>query len=230
MKQVLRFERKFLLPYEEYCKCRAYIAKVMEADAHTGDTGYKIRSLYFDTISDSDYFDKVDGVETRRKIRLRLYDTSSDAAWLEMKQKQGDNQLKRSLKVKREDAVLLTKGMYDPLLHYKSEFANECYGLMNMRCYKPKAVVDYMREAYTAPENSTRVTFDREIRASESCFDIFSPDLITHPVLDMYWVVMEVKYNLFLIDCVKDLVSRCERNQTSVSKYCMGRMAAYGMV
>lgn len=47
---------------------------------------------------------------------------------LEMKQKQGPNQLKRSLKISREDAICLTKGDYSPLLKYKEDFAAEYYG------------------------------------------------------------------------------------------------------
>ena len=38
----------------------------------TGRDGYTIRSLYFDTLHDADYFEKLDGVQLRRKLRLRL--------------------------------------------------------------------------------------------------------------------------------------------------------------
>lgn len=43
-------------------------------DKHNGAGGYRIRSLYFDTLDDNDYRDKLDGMELRRKIRLRNYD------------------------------------------------------------------------------------------------------------------------------------------------------------
>ena len=60
---------------------------VMIPDAHNGSQGYRIRSLYFDTIHEKDYEDKIDGLEIRRKIRLRIYDPAADFAMLEMKQK-----------------------------------------------------------------------------------------------------------------------------------------------
>ena len=60
--------------------------------------------------------------------RLRIYDPNAKFAMLEMKQKHGPNQLKRSLKIPREDAICLTKGDYSPLLKYKKDFAAECYG------------------------------------------------------------------------------------------------------
>lgn len=67
----------------------------------------KWRSLYFDTLSDRDFNAKMDGVEERRKMRLRVYHPQDETAFLEMKQKQGSNQLKRSLPIKREDAMRL---------------------------------------------------------------------------------------------------------------------------
>ncbi len=73
----------------------------MLEDAHNGIHGYRIRSLYFDTIDDTDYYEKAAGVELRRKLRLRCYDPAADFAMLEMKQKQGASQLKRSLRVTR---------------------------------------------------------------------------------------------------------------------------------
>lgn len=74
-----------------------------------------IRSLYFDTPDDQDFRDKTDGLELRRKIRLRAYSPGDDFAMLEMKQKQGPYQRKRSLRLSREDAQSLCRGDYRPL-------------------------------------------------------------------------------------------------------------------
>ena len=60
--------------------------------------------MYFDTIDDDDFFEKQNGLEVRRKIRLRCYDPDSTYAVLEMKQKQGVSQRKRSLRMSRDDA------------------------------------------------------------------------------------------------------------------------------
>ena len=100
--------------------------------------GYIIRSLYFDSLYDRDFYDKEDGVEKRRKIRLRIYDPNQDFAMLEMKQKDGKNQLKRSLRITKKDAEELILGNYSVLLNYKEDFAAECYSIMNMYLYKPK--------------------------------------------------------------------------------------------
>lgn len=226
MKQVVRFERKFLLPYEDYCRYRSRLWSTLERDSHTGEHGYLVRSLYFDTLEDKDFFEKIDGVEERRKIRLRIYRPQDQVAWLEMKQKQGNYQWKRSFKVSREDAQALAQGKYGALLAYDDDFTTECYALMNMQCYRPKAIVEYQREAFVVPGNNTRVTFDRELRATESNFDLFAEHLNTYPVQDPYQVVLEVKFNGFLFEYIKDLVSQCNQKEVSASKYCLSRIAS----
>lgn len=151
MNKVFREEKKFLIGFEEFRKLNHQLEQCLHEDEHNGVMGYPIRSLYFDSIDERDYYEKIYGIETRRKIRLRCYDPDGDFAMLEMKQKQGAHQLKRSLKLSREDSIRLTKGDYSPLLNYKDPFAAECYGVMNMKCYRPKTVVEYRRKAFIAP-------------------------------------------------------------------------------
>ncbi len=227
MNKVLREEKKFLLSVDEFIALSHRVGQIMIADPHNGTHGYVIRSLYFDTAYDGDYFEKLDGVELRRKIRLRVYDPYSDYAMLEMKQKQGANQLKRSLRLRREDAIELTKGNYLPLLKYDEPFAAECYGLMNYKCYRPKTIVEYNRKAFIAKENKIRITFDNNIVSTESSFDLFNPKLNMNPVLDKYDVVLEVKYNGFLLGYIRELINPANRSELSVSKYVLARQNGY---
>lgn len=229
MKDVLRQEHKFLLDQIEYFSLRHKLSGVLEPDPHNGATGYLIRSLYFDTIHDSDYFEKLDGVGTRRKMRLRIYDPNAKTAFLEMKQKQGSNQRKRSLEISRMDALRLTQGDYTPLLNYSSSFAYECYGIMTTRCYRPKTIVDYHREAYINKINSIRITFDQHVEATESHFNLFDPMLNLNPVLDRDMVILEVKYNGFLLSYIQDQLRTVDKNSLSVSKYILARQQGYQM-
>ena len=66
---------------------------------------------------------------------------------LEMKQKQGASQKKRSLRMTKADAEDLIRGKYEVLLKYEEDFAKECYGLMHYKCYRPKTIVEYNRKA-----------------------------------------------------------------------------------
>ena len=227
MNQVFREEKKYLIHIQEFMQQNHLLSRILQEDPHNGTYGYLIRSLYFDTIYDGDYFEKQAGTETRRKIRLRIYDPAADYAMLEMKQKQGSSQLKRSLRVSREDAVRLTKGDYTALLHYEEPFAAECYAMMNCRCYRPATVLQYRRKAFIAKENKIRITFDHQVEATESCFDLFSPKLNMNPVLDYFTVILEIKFNGFLLEYIKNLMNCVNRSELSVSKYVLARQNAY---
>lgn len=227
MNKVFREEKKFLISIDEFIRKSHMLSQVMLEDPHNGTHGYLIRSLYFDTVYDRDYFEKLAGVETRRKLRLRIYDPNADFAMLEIKQKQGANQLKRSLKVSRGDAIALTQGNYLPLLSYSEPFAAECYAMMRCRCYRPKTIVQYNRKAFIAKENKIRITFDNNIQATESSFDLFSPKLNMNPVLDPYDVVLEVKYNGFLLDYIRRMINSIDRSELSVSKYVLALQNSY---
>lgn len=225
MNEVLRQEKKYLMTLPDMSRLSKTLDHIMMQDPHNGPNGYCIRSLYFDTLDDGDYEDKLDGVELRRKIRLRCYSPSADFAMLEMKQKEGAYQKKRSLRVSRNDAISLTMGRYEPLLHYSDPFAAECYCLMKMRCYSPKTIVEYHRKAYIAKENKIRITFDHQIRATESSFDLFNEHLNLYPVWDPSNVVLEVKYNGFLLSYIKESINAANRSELTVSKYCLARSA-----
>lgn len=227
MNTVLREEKKFLISIEEFMKKSHNLQQLLMQDEHNGVHGYLIRSLYFDTPFDDDYFEKVSGIECRRKIRLRIYDPENNFAMLEMKQKQGALQQKRSLKISREEAQRMIDGNYSFLLSYKEPFAAEVYGLMQRKCYRPKTIVEYHRKAFIAKENRIRITFDNQIVSTESSFDLFSPKLNMNPVLDPYDVVLEVKYNGFLLSYIKEMINSIDKSELSVSKYCLARQNAY---
>lgn len=229
VRRVLRQEHKFSINEMQFWQYSAKMSQVLKKDANSGADGYMVRSLYFDTLGDSDYYTKIDGVDSRRKVRLRIYRPDSDFALLEMKQKQSVVQQKRSVKISRVDAMHLCNGDYTPLLKYDNPFALECYTLMESRGYLPKAIVQYQRNAFTANGNEIRITFDRRIVATESNFDIFSDKLCMYPVQDPFITVLEVKYNNFLYSYIKELMQRLEKSAIAASKYCMARSISLGM-
>ena len=210
MREVLRQEKKYLMTLLDGQRLCARLSGFLLEDAHSGAQGYAVRSLYFDTLDDGDYRDKLDGLELRRKLRLRIYDPAAGFAMLEMKQKEGAYQKKRSLRLDREAAERLIRGDFRPL---------------QSRCYRPRAVVEYQRRAFIAKENQIRITLDSRITATEACWDLFSPRLVQYPVLDPFNAVLEVKYNGFLLSYIKTLVSAANRSETTQSKYCLARSA-----
>ena len=86
--------------------------------------------------------------------------------------------------------------------------------------------MEYNRKAFIAKENKIRVTFDSRISATESCFDIFSGALDLNPVIDPYDVVLEVKFNGFLLSYIKGMLDSADKSELSVSKYVLARQNA----
>lgn len=223
MNEVLRQEKKFLIDKLTMAKLADELRQVMIEDPHNRGVGYPIRSLYFDSLDDRDAQEKEDGVELRRKIRLRCYSPDADFAMLEMKQKEGPMQRKRSVRLSRDAAMELIHGNRSVLLRQPEPFARECYALMAMHCYMPRAVVEYRRMAFIAKENRIRITFDHDIIATEANYNIFDPMLLQYPVMPESLAVLEVKYNGFLLGYIKDLLRPCNSSELSVSKYMLSR-------
>lgn len=227
MNQVLREEKKFLIGQHEFIQKSHQLDQLLHPDPHNGVHGYPVRSLYFDTPFDDDFFEKQAGVALRRKVRMRIYDPSQNFAMLEMKQKQDIYQRKRSLRISRDHALRIISGDLSPLLQYTEPFATEMYGFMQCRCYRPKTIVEYQRKAFIAKENSIRITFDHHIVSTESSFDLFSPHLNMAPVMDPANVILEVKFNGFLLGYIQDMLKSIDKSELSVSKYVLARQNAY---
>ena len=224
MRSVTRKEKKFLLDAVNAAQAEARVASILAADPHNGASGYPVRSLYFDTPDDRDFWAKIDGLRNRRKVRLRTYGADADFALLELKQKTDDNQHKRGLRVPRADAIALSHGDLTCLRENQDPLAQELYGIMSTWCYMPRMIVEYDRAAYVVRENSTRVTFDKRVRATEANTNLFDPNLAMYPVIDPFNVILEVKFNTFLLSYVRrTLGTAVDRTETSVSKYILGR-------
>ena len=155
MRNISRKEKKFLVDLTSAKKLEGLLSQVMPGDPHNGSRGYPVRSLYFDTLHDRDFAEKLFGTDPRRKVRLRVYDPAADFALLELKQKQGENQRKRSLPLTQAEARRLIDGDFDVLLGREEPFAAEMHALMSINGYRPKAVVEYDRTAFIAKENKT---------------------------------------------------------------------------
>ena len=82
-----------------------------------------VRSLYFDSIYDNDYFDKISGLEVRKKIRLRIYSPEQTTVKLELKQKRGSAQKKTSLSITKKQAEEMVCGNYTGLAELNSDLA-----------------------------------------------------------------------------------------------------------
>lgn len=228
--KVLRREVKYKLNYREFCNVYHLLKGCLTEDIHNlREEGYLVRSLYFDSFYDTDYFDKEDGYEERKKMRLRVYSPTAQKVKLELKAKHGDNQKKESLLIGREEANDLIRGEYSCLDQYSCEVAQTIMMLLKEKIYRPKTMIEYRRKAFAVIGNDIRITFDSEMRASESDFDLFNETPIYYPIQNQNEIVMEVKYSHFLFGYLKELLSQSDRDQITYSKYYMARSVSKNM-
>ena len=162
------------------------------------DAKTPILSLYYDTPDLLFYNEKLDGIMTRNKIRLRVYDYSFKndiPCFLEIKQRFGDKVRKVRVYRDKLDQSLLDLDNWS----FEKKIENDYFGELCSR-YKlrPVAQVFYIRDAYQATvETDVRVTFDSSLMGFRPD-EVISRDLIesnTHSLMSDEMCILEIKNN-----------------------------------
>ncbi len=220
-----RHELKYYLNLGDYEMLRTRLRLTMEQDryARRNEGEYFIRSLYFDDADDSAFREKLAGDNDRDKYRLRIYNMKDDVVKLERKHKEAGYILKESLDLSRAEAESLLKGDYGVLLNREEPFARRMYRTFSTSLFKPRVIVDYMREAYVFPVEDVRITFDKNVRTGFRSVDLFNPSIITYPAVSGYDMVLEVKFNRYLPTYVRALLQTEAHARSAISKYCLCR-------
>lgn len=214
-----RHEYKHYLNYGDCLVLRPKLAAVMRPDPHVSESGrYRIRSLYFDNAENKALMEKVSGVSCREKFRIRYYNSDLSFIRLEKKVKRGDLGCKISAPVSKDQAERLISGDTSWMLSSGNALAAELYSKMKTQGLRPKTVVDYTREPFVCPAGNVRVTLDYDIRSGVFGTDFLSENLATVPVSPGL-VLLEVKYDNFLPDYIRDIVQMKYRDEGSFSKY-----------
>ncbi len=221
--EVKRKEHKYYINYSDFITMSSALEKILKRDSHDKGKGYFIRSLYFDSLGNKAFEEKMAGVETRKKIRIRIYDFVGKKSKLEIKNKIGDCIIKESLWIKKEDAEELALGNYEVLLDYDNKVARKIYVEFRKFLYKPVVIIDYERNAFVYDFNNVRITFDRNIRANSINLNMFDKLLFMKPLLSKKLVVLEIKFDRFMPDWLKSIVLMKNCN-SAISKYCIGRL------
>ena len=220
----LRHELKYLISKKEYQILRNRIKYILKADAnHVNDKGYHIRSLYFDDLNDSMYKDKEIGLLVRKKYRIRIYNKSDKYIRIERKNKFDKYISKDSYEITKDEFNKIMNNDFDFLLKKEEDFFKKIYIEFRCKLMRPKVIVDYMREAYISDFGNVRITFDKDLSGSNNIFDIFSPDVLTKGIIDKNRYIMEVKFDSFLPEHIKNLIQISSQDFVAVSKYVMCR-------
>lgn len=218
----MRHEIKILLSYAEYLSLAAKIKCVTVPDKYSLDTGdYFIRSLYLDDIYNTAFTTKISGVDNRKKYRIRCYNGSNQVIKFECKHKYNNRIHKVSFTITYDQYNMFMNGDYDFLTSIDHPLAKEVYIQVKNSGLSPSVIVDYDREAYLHPLSNTRLTFDKNLRAGISSFDLFDKNLNTLPIFENGSVIFEIKYNEYIPAHIVDIIASLRGTKMSLSKFCM---------
>ena len=218
-----RHEWKHELNRLDLLMLRQRLRAVMEPDPHAVDGCYFIRSLYFDNLRDKALREKLDGVNKREKFRVRYYNGDPSVIHLEKKSKRGGLGTKYSAPLSGDETRRILEGDLAWMLNSPHSLVQELYCKMLGQGLRPKTIVDYTREPYIYAPGNVRVTLDYDIRTGLSCMDFLDPDCPTIPAGDAP-ILLEVKWDEFLPDIIRDIVQLPGRHASAFSKYAQCRI------
>ena len=218
-----RHEWKIEINTADHIALSQCLKAVASIDPHAINGKYFVRSLYFDSPTDKALREKIDGVNKREKFRIRYYNGDTELLHLEKKSKQNGLCNKRSAVISAVQAQAIVDGDLSWMMDSNIPLVQELYSKMRAQGLKPKTIVDYVREPYVYRPGNVRITFDYDIRTGICCTDFLNPGCITVPAGEAP-IVMEVKWDAFLPDIIRDAIQLPGRRVSAFSKYAQCRI------
>jgi len=218
--KVFRHEFKYYINYLEYESLKRRLKSVLKKDRFSNESGnYHIRSLYFDDFSNTALYEKQSGILTRKKFRIRIYNIDSSIIKLEKKSRKGQFIHKESAMLTLENYKDIVSGNINFLISSDNKLLREFYIELSTLALKPNVIVDYIREAYVYDVNNIRISFDKFLRTGLNKIDLFDKELPTIDVMEEPKMILEIKYDHFLPDFIRNLLQLSSQQRYAISKF-----------
>jgi len=228
-----RFEFKYILGHRLRGEIEQEINYFMGLDPYVAKKPmqkYMVRSLYFDNSMFTHYHEKIDGLKTRSKFRLRTYtDDPAEgcAAFLEIKGRHNNLVFKHRAPLSWDPGsgfTLNDNNMVGKIKKFtqKSDVLDRFHFDLIRRRIKPVMLIDYQRRPYVSKFDSAfRVTFDEclEGRATPSLYP--GESTMKRSIL-LGCTVMEVKFRHHVPSWFHRIIQSYELQRVSISKICKG--------
>jgi SPX domain protein involved in polyphosphate accumulation len=229
-----RFEFKYILSANKRSILEDELNYFLQLDPFVKDQNdhkYTVRSLYFDDAFFSAFHDKVDGLHSRSKFRVRTYSRNVDVDTPVFLEKKG-----RHNNLVFKDRVLIDKNRIDwsditgaSLITNIMENINnnDVADQFKYDVYRkgiaPVALIDYERRPYVSKYDPTfRLTFDDNLtvqKVKEVFPNANNPD--PKMILPGY-TVLEVKFRHHMPSWFHKLIQAFQLKRVSISKICSG--------
>jgi hypothetical protein len=216
-----RHELKYIISKELATVLKERLKLVMEIDKNSKykDNTYLIRSLYFDDVNSTAYYEKLSGVIERKKYRIRYYNNDPSFIKLECKHKNNNLTYKEHQTISKDIVLKIINNDIDDIpldndnLLTKFIIDKKLYNLV------PSIIVDYYRLAYTYIVSDVRVTFDENVKSGIYNYNLFDKDISSLPVIKNNDVVLEIKFNDILPLHIANILATIPMIRQAISKY-----------
>jgi hypothetical protein len=229
-----RYEIKYLVPSNRVSDLRDQLRARLDADRHGENGGYSVTSLYYDTRQLRFYWEKIEGLRFRRKLRVRHYGdrigvTDDTTVYVEIKQRVNRVTQKRRIAIPYRQARMLCDERQE-IDHAprQTAFLNEVLGLIRGLDLTAVATTAYQREAYVGRDADIglRVTLDHRVRGRDRDFHL-GAESENRLIIPASLSVLEFKANDRVPYWLTDLAARMDLSVVRVSKYCQS-VEAFG--
>jgi len=224
-----RFELKYIVTLKQAEIFKKALRAYLLPDEHGNGNGrYMLTSLYYDSPDMRCYWEKVDGIRFRRKLRIRRYVTDEPLTmdtpiFVEIKQRIDRVTQKRRIVLSYRDAMRLCNDRQFPEEYCLDDETalNEIYAFLWQYNLRPVSIVQYERQAFigTDYDIGLRVTFDTSLQY-QTCNLLLHEEPSTLPMLPPDRVVMEIKVNERIPYWLTELIAAHNLNMLRLSKYC----------
>ena len=222
LNNVRRLEIKYFFKGEDLPLLIEILSRTMIADPNCmGLNSYKLSSLYFDSFSNQDLREKLDGTLNRRKYRLRFYNDDYTKAKFEIKRKHGYTISKTSFSLEQSEINQVISNNYNCLLGTENDV--EIYQLYSGN-YSPKTIVTYDRLAFYLPFNQIRVTLDLNLRTHGYSFSLNNNLAQGISLCPDGHQIIEIKFIDEMPKTILDELSKFFVARTAISKYASARL------
>ena len=212
-----RYERKFFIDYFSKSKVQSIIELHPEMFIKSFHQRF-VNNIYFDSFQMNNYFDNVEGVRDRKKIRVRWYGSLwclIEKPILEIKIKKGLLGKKISYPLNSFSLNQETKIMdiLNPIKYFKENIP-----------FKPETLIPtllnrYSREYFLSSNTNYRITIDND----QSFYSINKEkNTFLRNYQDKKSVVVELKYNKKFDNEAHSITSKLPFRMTKSSKYIYG--------
>lgn len=216
-----RNEIKFIISktMAEVLKQRLSLIMSVDTNSYNSDNSYLIRSLYFDNENSDAYYEKMDGVEYRKKYRIRIYNFDDKFIRLECKYKHNNMTSKDQILIDKELCSKIVDGKIDDIDLTKNNLLRQFALDYRLNRLEPSIIVDYNRVAFTYHVSEVRITFDSQIKSGMYNYNLFDKNATTYSVIDDNQMVLEVKFNEILPESIAIILQTVPTFRQAFSKF-----------